>query len=58
MANCIKVSIPKGLKIYDLKGSKVGRNVTKAEGTSQTFKDLNLLNCKKNRAKGNLKGIL
>ena len=30
----------------------------KSEGESQTKKDLNLLNCKKNRAKGNLKGIL
>jgi len=58
MANTIKLSNPIGLKVYDLKGSRVGRNVDKSEGVSQTKKDMNLLNCKKNRVKGNLKGIL
>jgi hypothetical protein len=58
MANVIKVENPRGLKVYDLKGSRVGRNTLKSEGKGQTMKDINLLNCKKNRVNGNMKGIL
>ena len=58
MANNIKVSNPKGMKVYDLKGSLVNRNVTKADGESQTKKDKNLLHCKKNRVRAGVKGIL
>jgi hypothetical protein len=57
MSNVIKITYPKGLKVYDLKGSRVGRNSHKHEDAG-VLKDINLLNCKKARADGNMQGIL
>ena len=57
MSNVARIQNRKGLKVYDLKGSRVGRNTQKSEDTP-IMKDINLLNCKKTRADGNLKGML
>jgi len=59
MANTIKTSTPENiLKVFDLKGSTIDRNVQKNAEQKQTMKDMNLINCKKNRLRANMKGIL
>jgi len=44
------------IKVYDLKGSMVHREVVLGE--NQTMKDINLLNCKKSRIKRGVQGLI
>jgi len=44
------------IKVYDLKGSMVHREVV--FGENQTMKDINLLNCKKSRSKRGVQGLI
>jgi hypothetical protein len=44
------------IKVYDLKGSMVHREVV--FGENQTMKDINLLNCKKSRIKRGAQGLI
>ena len=58
MANNIKCKNPKNLKVYDLKGSLVNRQVRRNGNKTQTLKDKNLLFCKKYRLNRKKLGLL
>ena len=58
MANTIK-NLDKNnkiTKVFDLKGSRINRLVTKGE--NQTMKDMNLVACKKNRRANKRRGVI